>query len=131
MTANDASEIALKWATRLGIGFHPDSYGGDYEPPLSPEEVDDYEGDMGRLFSLCGEDIDPCEVCLDAMRRAGLPVDGTDRGGDAPTAAGGWALLDALLLVLRQESTQGRQAGRRAVDLHLQRMYRPLSRDRP
>ena len=51
MTANDASEIALKWATRLGIGFHPDTYGGDYEPPLSPEEVDEYEDDMGRLFS--------------------------------------------------------------------------------
>ena len=46
MTANDASEIALKWATRLGIGFHPDTYGGDYEPPLSPEEVDEYEDDM-------------------------------------------------------------------------------------
>ena len=42
----DASEIALKWATRLGVGFHPDTYGGDYEPPLSPEEVDEYEDDM-------------------------------------------------------------------------------------
>ena len=74
----DASEIALKWATRLGVGFHPDTYGGDYEPPLSPTEVDEYEDDMERLFSLCGEDIDPCEVCLDAMRRAGLPADGTE-----------------------------------------------------
>ena len=78
MSGYDASEIALKWVTSLGVEFHPDTYGGDYEPPLSPEEVDDYEGDMGRLFSLCGEDIDPCEVCLDAMRRAGLPVDGTE-----------------------------------------------------
>jgi hypothetical protein len=74
----DVSEIALKWATRLGGGFHPDTYGGDYEPPLSPEEVDEYEDDMRRLISLCGEDIDPREVCLDAMRRAGLPVDGTE-----------------------------------------------------
>ena len=64
---------------RLGIGFHPDTYGGDYEPPLSPEEVDEYEEDMERLFSLCGGDqVDPCEVCLHAMRRAGLPVDGTE-----------------------------------------------------
>jgi hypothetical protein len=47
MSASDASEIALKWATRLG--------------------------------PLCGEDIDPCEVCLDAMRRVGLPVDPLER----------------------------------------------------
>ena len=54
MTAHDTSEIALKWATRLGVEFHPDIYGGDYEPPLSPTEVDEYEDDMEILFSLCG-----------------------------------------------------------------------------
>ena len=35
MTTNDASEIALKWATRLGNGFHPNTYGGDYQTPRS------------------------------------------------------------------------------------------------
>ena len=75
MTSYDAREIALKWATRLGVGFHPDTYGGDYEPPLSPDEVDEYEDDMETLFSLCGDRVDPYKVCLDAMQRAGLPVD--------------------------------------------------------
>jgi len=48
----DVSEIALKWATRLGVEFHPEIYGGDYEPPLSPTEVEEYEDDMEMLFSL-------------------------------------------------------------------------------
>ena len=79
MSGYDASEIALKWVTRLGVEFHPDTYGGDYEPPLSPADVDEYEDDMELLFSLCGGDqVDPYEVCLGAMRRAGLTVDGTE-----------------------------------------------------
>jgi hypothetical protein len=75
MSGYDVSEIALKWVTRLGVEFHPDTYGGDYEPPLSPTDVDEYEDDMEILFSLCSDQVDPYEVCLDAMRRAGLPVD--------------------------------------------------------
>ena len=33
MSGYDVSEIALKWATRLGVEFHPEIYGSDYEPP--------------------------------------------------------------------------------------------------
>jgi hypothetical protein len=39
MSGYEASEIALKWATRLGGEFHTEIYGGDYEPPLSPDEA--------------------------------------------------------------------------------------------
>jgi hypothetical protein len=47
-----ARTIARKWAKALGYGFHPDTRGRDYDPPLSVEKAMEYEYDMGKLFSL-------------------------------------------------------------------------------
>ena len=47
-----ATAICDKWAAKLGYGFHPDTRGADYSPPLTPMEVIAYDHDMVRLFGL-------------------------------------------------------------------------------
>ncbi|HET6927456.1 MAG TPA: hypothetical protein VFI48_11470 [Hyphomicrobiaceae bacterium] len=68
---DEAYEIAAKWATKIGGGFHPDTRGKDYvlfatsERMFSDAEAADYDGDMDRLFALAA---DPYETALCAMR---------------------------------------------------------------
>jgi len=71
MNDNDteATEIAARWVARFGLGFHPDTRGADYHPPLTVDECRAYDSDMDRLFELGG---DPYEYGLRAMRSAGL-----------------------------------------------------------
>ena len=66
MTAN---EIATKWIAKLGLGFHPDTPGADYEPALSPVKIEDYEADMRRLFTISE---DPYAVCIESAKNAGV-----------------------------------------------------------
>jgi hypothetical protein len=47
-----AKAICDKWVAKLGWGFHPDTRGADYDPPLSKAEVAAYEADMKALFAL-------------------------------------------------------------------------------
>ena len=60
----DAERICAKWVAKLGYGFHPDTRGADYDPPLSPAEAKDYEADITRLFDL---DLDPYLYAVAAM----------------------------------------------------------------
>lgn len=69
---NDPHAIAAKWVKRLGLGFHPDTQGGDYRPCLSAQDARDYEADMTALFECAA---DPYECGLMAMRDAGLIPD--------------------------------------------------------
>lgn len=61
-------EIAAKWTKRLGLGFHPDTSGAMYEPPLPSHEVRKYDHDMDILM----EAEDPYALCVEAMEEAGL-----------------------------------------------------------
>lgn len=65
----EARQIAAKWAARIGVGFHPDTRGVDYVPPLAAAEAAEYDADMDALFALPG---DPYEAALTAMEDAGL-----------------------------------------------------------
>jgi hypothetical protein len=52
--ANDdeALRICRRWVAMFGMGFHPDTRGADYVPPLPPEMVAKYDEDMETLFGL-------------------------------------------------------------------------------
>jgi hypothetical protein len=56
--------IAKKWCTKIGMGFHPDTGGLDYDPPLSPNDVEEYNADMDRLFEIAA---DPYASAVRAM----------------------------------------------------------------
>lgn len=60
--------IALHWARSIGIGWHPDTSGADYEPAMSDDDAAAYDSDMELLMRAA----DPYEVGLNAMERAGL-----------------------------------------------------------
>lgn len=70
---DEAYEIAARWATKIGGGFHPDTPGRDYVYYLdsghrrmfSDDEAADYDADMDRLFAIAA---DPYETALCAMR---------------------------------------------------------------
>jgi len=49
-----ADVICRKWATRLGLCFHPDTRGTDYVSGLhlSAEEIAQYDADMATLASI-------------------------------------------------------------------------------
>ena len=66
MTTN---EIATKWIAKLGLGFHPDTPGADYDPALSSAETAEYDADMDRLFTTSD---DPYAVCIEAAKNAGM-----------------------------------------------------------
>jgi hypothetical protein len=61
--------IADKWVGKIGLGFHPDTRGTDYEPQLSQDDVVNYEAEMDYLF---GNSADPYAIAVEAMERAGL-----------------------------------------------------------
>lgn len=46
--AQDA--VARKWIERFGLGFHPDTRGPCYDPPLTVAEAAEYDADMDTLF---------------------------------------------------------------------------------
>ena len=62
-----ARQLAAKWVWRIGLGFHPDTRGKDYSPPLSAALIAEYDADMDTLFSI---NCDPYEVACDAMEIA-------------------------------------------------------------
>jgi hypothetical protein len=47
----DPHALARKWASLIGIGFHPDTRGDDYSPSLSIEEIKEYDADMDSPIS--------------------------------------------------------------------------------
>ncbi len=61
-----AKAICDKWAAKLGYGFHPETRGPDYRPPLSAAEAQEYEDDMMRLFGL--DILDPYLYALAALK---------------------------------------------------------------
>jgi len=67
--ALEAHTICRKWVARLGLGFHPDTGGLDYAPALSPNDVEEYNSDMERLFAIAS---DPYESAIEAWKSAGL-----------------------------------------------------------
>lgn len=62
-----AEQIAWKWVIRIGVGFHPDTRGEDYAPPLSADEVAEYDADMDALFAFGG---DPYAAAVAAMEES-------------------------------------------------------------
>ena len=62
----EATRICDKWAAKLGYGFHLDTRGADYDPPLTPAEVKDYEADIMRLFGL--DILDPYLYAVASMQ---------------------------------------------------------------
>ena len=58
-----------RWVQHIGIGFHPDTRGADYEPPLTAGEAKQYDLDM--LFCQLVLQ-DPYAAGLRAMKDAGL-----------------------------------------------------------
>ena len=69
VTDTIADRIADRYAALCGMGFHPDTRGDDYVPPLA--DPASYDCDMDTLFRLAA---DPYDCGLRAMARAGLPV---------------------------------------------------------
>jgi hypothetical protein len=67
--AADPHAICRKWVKRLGLAFHPDTGALDYDPPLTPNEVEEYNADMAALFASAA---DPYECCVMAMADEGL-----------------------------------------------------------
>lgn len=59
-----AKTICRKWVSRIGYGFHPDTRGKDYFPRMRADEIEEYEADMERLFTLGG---DPYRYAVEAM----------------------------------------------------------------
>jgi hypothetical protein len=57
--------ICDTWVAKLGFGFHPDTRGSDYDPPLKPEEVAQYDADMELLMEV---DDDPYDIAVKAMK---------------------------------------------------------------
>jgi hypothetical protein len=49
---DEAMRICRRWVAMCGMGFHPDTRGADYSPPLPPEMVAKYDEDMEMLFGL-------------------------------------------------------------------------------
>lgn len=62
--------IAAKWIDRIGLGFHPDTRGGDYLPAMSVAEAAEYDRDMETLFRNPG--LDPYAVCIAVEQEKGL-----------------------------------------------------------
>jgi hypothetical protein len=61
----------VAWARKIGGGFHPDTAGADYDPPLDDPAA--YDAAMGAAFGARG--TDPYEV--------GLAVEEVMRNGQA------------------------------------------------
>lgn len=62
--------LASKWVSRIGLGFHPDTRGDDYSPPLGDAAtIAEYDRDISQMFELPGC---PYASGLAAMERAGL-----------------------------------------------------------
>ena len=57
------------WVRRLGLGFHPDNRGEDYDPPLTAAEAADYDAAVDAAFAR-GDD--PCERAMAVWRAQGL-----------------------------------------------------------
>lgn len=74
-----AIAIAVHWAARIGLGFHPDTRGADYDPPLSADDVARYDSDMATLMRAVA---DPYAVALEAMGDAGLLGESDDKAPD-------------------------------------------------
>ena len=66
---HDPHAICRKWVARIGSGFHPDTRGNAYSPPLSKEERREYDDDMHTLFKVAQ---DPYECAVMAIEDAGL-----------------------------------------------------------
>ena len=60
----EALRICRRWVAMCGMGFHPDTRGGDYDPPLPARMVAKYDADMDQLFELVG---DPYAYGVQAM----------------------------------------------------------------
>jgi hypothetical protein len=54
-----ASVICRRWVAVFGMGFHPDTRGNDYDPPLTAEMAAEYDADMETLFGLGGDPYAP------------------------------------------------------------------------
>jgi hypothetical protein len=76
LTEQEARALCLKWARLIGLDFHPDRRGEDYQPRLCRRHVVDYRHDMARL--LASEGIDPYELCAVAMRELDLIAEPAD-----------------------------------------------------
>jgi len=66
---HDPNVLARKWCAKLGLGFHPDTRGDQYTPPLSAAQVRSYEQDMRFLFQFAA---DPYATCVAEMESLGL-----------------------------------------------------------
>jgi hypothetical protein len=49
------ADLVRKWGTVIGIGFHPDTPGRDYDPPLPDPDL--YDRDMDRAFAALGDEV--------------------------------------------------------------------------
>jgi|SRR5580700_6875058 hypothetical protein len=61
----------IRWARKLGVAFHPDLPGSAYDPPLAPEEAQDYDRAMARAFRQ--GDHCPYRVALEVWKRYQAP----------------------------------------------------------
>jgi hypothetical protein len=62
----------IVWVRRLGYGFHCDTRGCDYDPPLSAEEIKDYDATVEAAFGR--GDADPYAVALLVMESDRGPI---------------------------------------------------------
>lgn len=56
VTVADVSAFLRDCVDAFGLGFHPDTRGGDYEPPLSPMRARGYDVLMERACHVVGAD---------------------------------------------------------------------------
>ena len=55
------------WVRRLGLGFHPDTRGSDYSPPLTRKEAADYDAALDA--ALGSRTADPYAVAVAVWER--------------------------------------------------------------
>lgn len=70
-------------AVEIGLGFHPDTPAGDYEPALEGALAEEYDRMLDFVFERLE---DPYAVGLDAWEMAGLIQANDDGGGAVPSA---------------------------------------------
>jgi hypothetical protein len=73
MNHSKANEICHKWVAILGHNFNIDTPAEDYVvvgidedyPFLNPQQIEEYEKDMEKLFSLMN--LDPYSIAVNVM----------------------------------------------------------------
>ena len=69
ITKASAQRICEHWARFIGLGFHPDTRGADYTPPMTRAQIRNYDANMRALSQYDG---DYYAIAVQALESTGV-----------------------------------------------------------